>query len=47
MLSEKIKISDQYKYLDGEPLRNLPKDTKLRPSKEALKLKIKEHNFNN
>jgi len=47
MLSEKIKISDQYKYLDGQPLLNLPRDTKLKPSKEALKLKIKEHNFNN
>jgi len=41
-LSERLKISEQYKYLDGQPILNLPKDVSKRPSKEALKYKLKE-----
>ena len=41
-LSERLKISEQYKYLDGQKIKNLPKNKLLQPSKEAIKYKLKE-----
>jgi hypothetical protein len=41
-LTERLKISEQYRYLDGQPIKNLPKNELMRPSKEAIKYKLKE-----
>ena len=45
-LTEKLKISSQYNFLDGEQLKNLPRNKEDRPSKDAIKYKLKEVNFN-
>ena len=45
-LHGKLKISSQYKYLDGVPLKNVPKDKEKKPSIDAIKYKLKEINLN-
>lgn len=45
-LDDKLKISSQYNFLDGEEIKNLPKNQKQRPSIDAIEYKLKEVNLN-
>ena len=44
-LSDRLKISSQYSFLEGQKIKNLPKDKDKRPSKDSIGYKLKEAKF--
>ena len=44
-LSDRLKISSQYSFLEGQKSKNLPKDKDKRPSKDSIRYKLKEAKF--